>query len=294
LALWAGPALAHAGHEGVADVGWTFEPWVLCLLALSSGLYILGGARLWSRSLRGRRTRIRQAAAFAGGWLLLVIALVSPLHNLSEGLFTAHMLEHEILMVAAAPVLVLARPIGCFLWALPPPWRTAGARAAHLGAVRSAWRLLTRPLVATVVHGVAVWLWHVPALFSAALRHEGIHWAQHLSFFLTALLFWWAVLRASRRNHAPGVAVFALFATVLHSGFLGVLITFAREPVFPGQTLAAHCGLTALEDQQLAGLIMWIPGGMAYVLAALAAAGAWIRASGMEAYRGAENRVAVH
>jgi cytochrome c oxidase assembly factor CtaG len=140
------------------------------------------------------------------------------------------------------------------------------------------------PLVATVLHGVAIWAWHVPALFAAALRSESVHWAQHLSFLITALLFWWAVLQRAPRERAFGAALFALFITAMHTGFLGVLLTFAPRPLLLGQSAASEWGLSDLEDQQLAGLIMWVPGSGAYVLAALVLAAAWISSSGISTF----------
>lgn len=285
--LLSGPSFAHGGHvhwDG-AEV-WTSDPWITLPLAVSIVLYGAGLLRLWRRVGFGRGVRAWQAACFASGWLLLVAALVSPLHWLGERLFTAHMVEHEILMALAAPLLVVARPMGGMLWAFPKRWRPLVGGIGQTRAIASLWRGLTDPLVATLVHGVALWIWHVPSLYEAALAHPLVHWLQHLSFFLTAVLFWWALLRGRARERGYGAAIFYLFVTALHSGFLGILLAVARTPLIPQQTSQApEWGLMPLEDQQLAGLIMWVPAGLVYAGAALALAGLWILHSGAQGRR---------
>lgn len=261
---------------GSATVGgWTLNLAITLPLALFAGLYLFGLYRLWLTAGAGRGASKLQAGCFAAGWLLAAAALVTPLHALSRELFTAHMIEHEVLMVLSAPLLVLSRPLGVMVWALPRRWRRPVGRATNIAAYLAGWDIASRPLVATALHAAAIWLWHAPLLFEAALRHEALHWLQHLSFFVTALLFWWAMLdRHARRS---GIPVFCLFATALHTGFLGILITFLPRPIFPAQSIAADgFGLTPLADQQLAGLIMWIPGGAIYAIAALMLAARWI------------------
>jgi putative membrane protein len=295
LALVAsGEARAHAGHVHwlELDATWTWDGWVVLPLAASASLYAIGVARLWRRAGRGRGVRVWQVACFAAAWLLLVAALVAPLHWLGGRLFTAHMIEHEIIMALAAPLLVVARPIGAILWALPASWRRSG-RLAQAPAFAALWSRLADPLVATIVHAIALWSWHVPALFDAALASERLHWLQHLSFFVTALLFWWSLLRGRARERGYGAAVLYLFATSLHSGFLGILLALARQPLYPAQTRTSpEWGLTPLEDQQLAGLIMWVPAGLVYAAAALALAGVWIARSGGNAKRGEAHALA--
>jgi putative membrane protein len=231
-------------------------------------------------------------ACFAAAWLLLVTALVAPLHWLGERLFAAHMIEHEILMAVSAPLLVVARPIGAILWALPARWRRALGGLAQAPVLAAVWRRLTDPLIATVLHAVALWTWHIPKFYDAALSSDRLHWLQHLSFLVTALFFWWSLLRGPARERGYGAAVLYLFATSLHSGFLGILLALARQPLYPVQTQAAlEWGLTPLEDQQLAGLIMWVPAGLVYALAALALAGIWVARSSL-ATAGGRNALA--
>jgi cytochrome c oxidase assembly factor CtaG len=230
--------------------------------------------------------RVWQTTCFALGWLLLVFALVTPLHWLGERLFFAHMIEHEILMAVAAPLLIVGNPI-VMLWAMPMGLRRSLGGIGRMTAVARSWTWLTNPLVATVIHGMAVWLWHAPALYEAALANPWIHWLQHLSFFVTALLFWRALLQGPERECGYGVAVFYLFVTSLHTGFLGILLSLTRHVIYPAQTSgAAEWGLMPLEDQQLAGLFMWIPAGLVYAGAALILSGFWIARSGSSRSRG--------
>jgi putative membrane protein len=271
------PARAHEVGAAAGAWDWTTDLAIVLPLAFTAGLYLLGVGRLWRSAGFRRGVQLWQFICFWLGWLSLVIALVSPLHSLGQKLFTAHMIEHEMLMVVAAPLLVAARPGAAMLWGLPKRLRAAIASLLRSSSVASAWRNLSSPLVVTLVHGLALWAWHVPVLYNAVLVSDAIHWLQHLSFLGTALLFWWPLLRGVDRDRVPGVAVLCLFITSLHSGLLGVLLTLARHPWYPTQSAAAHdWGLTAMEDQQLGGLVMWVPAGTVYAVAALALAALWI------------------
>jgi putative membrane protein len=250
---------------------WSFEPWVIAPLAVSAALYALGLARLWHHAGALRGISGRQAAAFTAGWTVLVLALVSPLDELGAHLFSAHMVQHESLMVAAAPLLVIGRPLAAWAWAFSPAQRQAIGRGLRVRWWTSAWALLTDPLAAWALHALALWLWHVPRFFDAALANEGWHALQHASFLGTALLFWWAVLgRDARSRQNSGFALAYLFTTMLHTSALGALLTLAPTPWYEGYaTTTALFGLDPVEDQQLGGLVMWIPGGFAYVVAGL-------------------------
>jgi putative membrane protein len=257
---------------------WSFEPGIVIPLVLAGALYVVGCVRLarragWTAHRRG------QALAFAAGWATLAVALVSPLHPLGETLFAAHMAQHELLMVVAAPLLVLARPLVPWLWALPIGWRRA-LGALGQGWIGRLWHRLTQPIVAFALHAVAIVLWHLPRLYDLTLGSDAIHAVQHLSFLGTALLFWWSLTWGAAAAARWGVAIVLVTATMAYTSVLGVILTFARVPLFPAYgARAAAWGLTALEDQQLAGLIMWIPAGIAYLVAALAFAAGWMRAS---------------
>jgi cytochrome c oxidase assembly factor CtaG len=269
--------LAHGAGAPGDESGWTFDPWIVGPLAVLGVLYAFGSLVLWSRTRVGQRVRQGQALAFVCGWLTLAGALVSPLHWLGEHLFAFHMVEHEILMAVSAPLLVLARPIGTLLWSLPRCLRLTIGRLLKKPSVGAAWQWLSTGRNATLIHGVAIWLWHAPVLFDAAVTDVAIHRLQHLSFLLTAILFWWSVLRRSN----SGVAAWHLFVTMLHTSVLGALMALAPRVLYQAQTAAAATwGLTPLEDQQLAGLIMWVPAGTVYAGAALALTAIWIRRSG--------------
>lgn len=257
---------------------WSFEPAVIMCLALSAWWYLRGVRSLWRSAGPGHGIRRREAAAFAGGWITLFLALVSPLHRLGGVLFSAHMAQHELLMTAAAPLLVLGRPLVPFVWALPMSWRRTVGDWAAVAPVRGTWELLTLPLVAWTLHGVAIWLWHAPALFEATLRSDLVHTLQHMSFLGTGLLFWWTLLRGRGGGIGRPAAVLYLFTTSVHTTVLGALLTFSSRAWYPLYAPAtAAWGLTPLEDQQLAGLIMWIPANLSYLLAALAIASAWLK-----------------
>ena len=272
--LVAAPAAAHEGQAHGAALPWTFDPWIIVPLAISACVYALGAGHLAERT--DLRRRGWEHACYLLGWLALAAALVSPLHWLGEHLFSFHMIEHEIVMAVAAPLLVLARPLGPLLWAFPKPARVALAGLAQGNFWRAGWSALTRPFTATMLHGVAIWGWHVPAWFDAAVESDALHRLQHLSFLVTGLLFWWALVRRA----TPGVAVGHLFVTMLHTGVLGALMALAPRVLYTVRTqYAADWGLTPLEDQQLAGLIMWVPAGTIYAGAALAFAARWIRRS---------------
>src|SRR5215211_5604065 len=248
-------AFAHGGkpHQ-LSDLPYTWgrDPLVwLCLLA-SGWLYLRGVRRLWRESGVGRGVRRWEAWCYAGGWAALCVALVSPLHPWGGVLFSAHMTQHEVLMVAAAPLLVLGRPVVAFLWAVPVGWARASGEAAKAAWFRRAWRALTNPLTAWALHALALWVWHVPALFQATLKSDLVHTLQHVSFLGSALLFWWALVHGPRGLMGYGAAVLYLFTTSVHSGVLGALITFTGRTLSPAYSKTTQSwGLTPLEDQQL-------------------------------------------
>jgi len=155
-------------------------------------------------------------------------------------------------------------------------------RMTNVRSWRVLWAFITNPFVAWLIHAVVLWTWHAPALFPATLESDFVHTLQHVSFLGSALLFWWAIIQGRQRVLGYGVAVLYLFTTALHSGLLGALLTFSRAIWYPiyGETTAAW-GLTPLEDQQLGGLIMWIPAGLAYIIAGLALFAGWLRESEM-------------
>lgn len=275
------PAMAHGHHVHAKDVlGWTFDGWVTGPLLISFAWFAIGYMRLRTRS-RGQSLHTREAGWFLAGWTVLAAALVTPLHEAGERSFAAHMLEHELLMLVAAPFLVLSRPLGIALWAFPHSWRLGLAQLGQ--GIGPVWRWVTAPVVATLLQAIALWLWHAPSLFDLALAHDGWHVVQHLCFLLTALLFWWAVLHG-RGNRRVGVAVGCLFFTATISGALGALMALSASPWYAGYAATGldAFGLTPSEDQQLAGVLMWVPGGLVHAGAGLALLARWLRRDSRE------------
>lgn len=274
----AGTAWAHDVGAPIAPrLAWSFEPWVVICLALSALLYGLGLMRLWPKSGAGRGQLRLRAYSFYAGWLALAAVLVSPLDALGSLLFSAHMVQHEAMMIVAAPLLVLGRPFALWMWGLPPRWRKPVGAAVQGRAPQTLWRLLTWPVFAWLFHAAVLWLWHAPLLFEAALHSNAIHTLQHLSFFGSALLFWWAVLGDGSFRPQRGLSMLYIFTTMAHTGALGALLTWSGIVWYPSYVGAGEAfGMDALEDQQLGGLIMWVPGGLAYLIAGLALASQWL------------------
>ena len=256
---------------------WSFDPGIVLPLGLAAALYARGLRALWHQAGAGHGIRRWQAGAFAAGWLVLAIALVSPLHELGEALFSAHMAQHELLMAVAAQLLVLGRPVVPFLWGLPIGWRRIAGHWAATSPVRAAWHALTLPSVAWTVHAVAIWAWHAPRLYDAAVTSDLVHALQHASFLGSALLFWWALIHGRNGRLRYGASVLYVFTTALHTTALGAVLSLAARPLYSAYVATAAWGLTPLEDQQLAGLIMWVPAGIAYLVAALALMAGWLR-----------------
>lgn len=258
---------------------WSFEPLVVAGLLISGALYGVGLTRLWSRRI-GVGIRSWEASAFAIGWLATAVALISPLHALGGVLFSAHMAQHELLISVCAPLMILGRPLIPFVWGLPQSWRRKLGDWTRDNGVNRGWRAISFPSIAFSLHAIALWVWHLPGPYQATLTSELMHSLQHLSFLGTALLFWWTIFKVRGSELGYGAAVFYLFATALQTGALGALLTFAPHLWYPAYaTTTGSWGLTPLEDQQLGGLIMWIPGSIPYLIAGLYMFARWLRAA---------------
>jgi putative membrane protein len=276
LAIAAAPlAFAHDGEPLKPHdlwLAWSFDPGIVIPLVLTALLYLRG-----AKTAHGVSSK--QKFCFWSGWLLLCAALLSPLHPLGEALFSAHMAQHELLMVVVAPLLVLARPLVALLWGLPFTWRRALGQGSKRKTIQNSWRFFTRPTTAWWVQAAAVWLWHIPRFFQATLDNDWIHSAQHLSFLGSALLFWWSLSYAHGKVRY-GASVLYLFTTAVHTSILGALLTFASTIWYPAYAATTTAwGLTPLEDQQAGGLIMWIPAGLVYVIGGLFLFAEWLRES---------------
>jgi len=277
LLLWlllfsATPALAHGGHGH--ELGWTLDPLLTVPLGLSLLIYLTG----WSRLSKRASTPIRPAL-FLAGWLVLALSLTSPLHEAGERSFTMHMIEHELIMLVATLLLAVSGAGGVLAWGLPRPFRQALA-GSWKSPLQSLWRRLTEPVAATIVQGAVMWVWHATLLFDRALDSFGWHVAQHACFFSSSLLFWWAMIHP-RRGSGYGVSAACLFATSLIGGALGALMSLSSSPWYADYAAMGMTGigLDPVNDQRLAGLIMWIPGGAFHGIAAIIVVYKWLRSS---------------
>lgn len=224
------------------------------LLGVVGAAYVVGRSRMPGRA-RGVRN-------FAAGYGVLAVALV-----MRHGSLTAHMVQHVLLLVVAAPLLASGSTLPTLLWALPAGRRREQALAAWRAAVRShgrSWAVWAG--AALLAQAVAMLAWHTPALYGAAVRHGALHVLQHASYVATATVFWWAVGLGSARRH--GAAVPVLFVAALPGTLLGAGLTLAGAPWYREYP--------SLADQQLAGVVMWGFGGLAYVLAAAGLFGLWL------------------
>jgi putative membrane protein len=283
--------IAHAGapvapHDLRAWSTWLPEPLVLLGLAAPAWLYGRGVHRLQRRGAPSWRWRLR-TAAFGGGLLALLFALASPLEALSGALLWAHMVQHLVLVLVAAPLLVLGTPHLPLLLALPIRWQRAIGRLRRRRGLQVGLAVLTALPVAWFLQAVALLIWHIPALYEAVLSSTALHSIEHGSFLGTALLFWWAVLRTGVRARLRyGHSVVALFLTALLTTGFGALMTFARTPWYPAYAPGeALWDISPLMDQRTAGLIMWMPGGLVYAMAAVALLALWLQAVEREMQR---------
>lgn len=271
LTLSSPRAYAHLiGSSGGEFDPWTVDPVAIVLLIVVAVLYVRGSTRIGARQGVKRRLLRKRMTQFWIGWACLVIALASPMDALGEVLFSAHMIQHELLMLVAGPLLVLSRP-GSHLVLGARSFFTLLIRCVNGGDSRflaGFWRGMLSPLPAWTLHFVGLWVWHIPILFNAGLTNTLVHSLQHISFLLIALIFWYSLLR--KRTDSAVVAVVSLFTTATHASLLGALLTFSPEVWYtPYIATTEDWGLTPLQDQQLGGLIMWMPAGVVYIAAAL-------------------------
>lgn len=252
------------------------DPVVVLSLTALAWSYARGTLALWRVAGRDRGVRSWQAAAFAGGLVVVAIALISPLDALAEALFSAHMAQHLVLMSVAAPLLALGAPQLSLLWSVQRGSRVALGRLV----LRLHWlRVLSGLPVAFGLHSLALWLWHAPPLYEGALRNGLLHAFEHLVLLGTGFVFWSAAFNGlARSGRTLGASVLYVFALGAQCTGLGALITLSARPwySFYAATTVAW-GLSALDDQALAGALMWVPAGMLYLGFTLLLLGAWLR-----------------
>ncbi len=262
------------------------EPPVVCVV-VGALLYALGG-RGGPVGGRERAERHWRTPLFAGGLATVVLAVSPPVDRLADSLFSMHMLQHVLLIEVAAPLIVLSRPWNRLWRPFPLSYRRAAAggiaRGAWAAPVRVIGRWLVVPAVAFVLMNGVFLLWHVPALYDAALSSPAVHDLEHLTFFLTALLFWAHVLGDGpfrARLALPGRAVYAIGA-MLVGWVLAVVIAMAPSPLYAHYADLARrpLGLSALADQQLAAGIMWVPASVPWIVVALACVYGWLGPEG--------------
>jgi putative membrane protein len=248
---------------------WSFAPAVVIPLALLSVLYVRG--LMVASFARGDQTSSLRRWLFAAGLACLVIALVSPLCRMASTLAWAHMIQHVLLVAGAPLLLALSRPGQTLLAHLPALIHIKGSTWQRFrGDPQQQHACL---LVTCVLYAVNIWVWHIPALYEAALQYASVHLLMITSLLVISLAFWHAVLETYRSpGPASGLAAMLLFFTFMHTAALGIFLTFSTRPWYPLMALRSGAwGILPLDDQRLAGLIMWIPMGGIYVAVALAA-----------------------
>jgi cytochrome c oxidase assembly factor CtaG/cytochrome c2 len=276
---------------------WTWEPWLLACIALTTVPYLIGLARM-GREQRGKILGRWRAPSFLTGIVVLLLALESPLDEAADDLFSAHMLQHMLLLLVIPPLLVAGRPVITWLWAFDLDARRTIVRGWTRAGLQSVFNGLMRPVVVWLLLAVALCFWHLPGPYGWALHHEWVHDLEHLSFLTLSLAFWTIVIEPYGRRRAlshGGTIVF-----VVSSGFvmslIGAILTLAPHPIYAVHLDTARYGLTALADQQLAGIIMWIPSNLVHIGALCAVFFAWFHADERRAPRFKSNarKIAMH
>ena len=250
----------------------------LVLLSFAT-LYTTGWWRLRQRG-RIKLAQRRRLAAYWGGLITLAIALMSPIDPLGGQLFFMHMIQHMITIMVSAPLLWLGEPFPFLLWGLPVsvrPW--VGGLFAQGTLIRTGLQALTQPAFVWLSFVAVYGGWHDPLLYNQALLHSWVHDIQHLTFFATAMLFWWLVIDAGphiQRTPLWGRLVMVVGVIPVNMA-VGIVIATATEILYPYYaTVPRIWGITALTDQATAGVIMWTSGSEMLVLAII-----WLMARGM-------------
>ena len=266
--IWSVAALAAGG--------WSARPEVAAPLLIAGGVYAVGW---WRLRRRGGAVSGWRVAASGGGLLSVFVALSPALDQLAHSSFVAHMVQHLLLIVGAAPLLLLADPFAALFWALPAPLRVGAGRLLRPGTpLRRLWRGLTAMSVAWLVHVAALWLWHLPIAYDAAVADRAVHDIEHLVFFATAVLFWWPIVQPAPRFQAPtdyGARVVYLVLAAMQGALLGLLLAMSPQTWYRAYASA--------EDQSLGGLVMWALGGAVDMLAVLILLGRYLGSQGRAA-----------
>jgi len=282
--MMSGTAMAHSGEVNAAGAWWYqwhLDAWVIASLCFWTIIYLVGWRRMWVQARRSRSLLGWRAVAFSCGMATLGVALLSPVDTFGNELSWVHMTQHMLLMIVAAPMIVVGAPGLLIPWTIPARWRKPFAWRLTKLCDAPLGRLLWNPVFVWSLYGGVMWVWHLPLLYELALRDPWVHDIEHLSFFVTAFLFWRVVLDSrSHRRLNPAVSVLYLFTTSLHSMLLGVLMALSPTLWYEHYRNRPEAwGLTPLEDQQLAGLIMWMPGCAIYGAITALWFAAWLESS---------------
>jgi cytochrome c oxidase assembly factor CtaG len=247
---------------------WPFDPWLIVLLVLPAVCYLRGCLLLHRRD--PERWHFGRLWAFLGGLVVVFLALASPIEPFAALLLQVHMAQHLLLMMFAPPLLWLGAPLFPLLRGLPQPIRVYWiAPLLRSRSLRPGCERLTHPAAALPLFLAATWLWHVPAIYEMALRSNGWHYLQHVCFLATALVFWYPVIRPypSRPRWSLWLLIPYLLLADVQNTALAALLTFANRVLYPYyQDVPRIGGISALEDQAAAGVLMWVPGSLAFLL----------------------------
>jgi putative membrane protein len=272
-----------AARVGFAD--WSLNP-PLVLCALVGVLYALGSHRTVTPALK-RATQHRRSTYFYTALAVLALALSSPLDALSDELFWAHMVQHVLLMLVAAPLIVLARP-WIRLWRCVPlgtrRWLARGlSHGRRTAPLRAISRFIGRPTPSFVAFALVLLAWHLPALFDATLRSEAVHALEHGLFFTTAVLFFKQVIPSPplRVSLTPPQRVVYAIGAMIVGWLLAVVLALAPDPLYThyAHEVSRPGGLSALADQHLAAGIMWVPGSITFLIVVFVYVHRWLTPS---------------
>jgi cytochrome c oxidase assembly factor CtaG/ferredoxin len=247
---------------------WPFDPWLLAALFLTAGVYLRGWLALRRRD--PWRWHYGRLAAFVGGLAAIYVALASPIEPFAQLLLAVHMVQHLLLMMVAPPLLWLGAPLFPLLRGLPRPIRVFWAVPLFSAPpLRRLLGRLTHPLTALAIFVTTTWLWHAPPIYDLALRRSGWHYLEHVCFLGAAILFWYPVIRPypTRPRWSCWLLLPCLILADLSNTALAALLTFSNRLLYPyyGQ-MPRLGGLSPLDDQVAAGVVMWVPGSAAFLL----------------------------
>lgn len=251
-------------------LSWSFEPTVVIGLLIAAALYVRGWRRLRRRGRGGRILKPWRAWCYGAGLATVAIALLSPIGTFDSLFFFMHMTQHLLLIMVAAPLIWLGAPLLPTMWAFRrEPRRRLGRLFRDGNPVHRVFHFLTGPGVALTLYILVLFLWHYPPLYDAAQGRNWIHDLEHAMFFGAALLFWWPVIHPSggKRRLSYGAGILYIFPAKIAGFVLGAGLTLSSEPFYDTFLESpALWGLSPLGDQQLGGLLMWVVGGLLYIV----------------------------